>query len=137
VKQSVSLVIEDADGRLLLVRRPDDDESLPGVWGLPAASLEPGESEADAVRRAAREKLGLTVEPGRCLGEAVGERAGYRIRMRDFEATLLRGEPTLSRTGLGTRYADWRWGEPGDLVPAARAGSLCSQVLLSRRNLRW
>ena len=50
-KRSVSLVIEGPDG-LLLVRRPDDDESLPGVWGLPAASLAQGESEEDAVRRA-------------------------------------------------------------------------------------
>ena len=47
VKRSVSLVIEGPAG-LLLVRRPDDDESLPGAWGLPAASLRPGESERDA-----------------------------------------------------------------------------------------
>ena len=37
LKRSVSLVIEDG-GRVLLVRRPDDDDDLPGVWGLPAAS---------------------------------------------------------------------------------------------------
>ena len=32
-----------------VVRRPDDDESLPGVWGLPAASLGEGESEVGGI----------------------------------------------------------------------------------------
>ena len=44
LKRSVSLVIEGPAG-VLLVRRPDDDDSLPGLWGLPAASLREGESE--------------------------------------------------------------------------------------------
>ena len=43
MKRSISLVIESPAG-ILLVLRPDDDESLPGVWGLPAASLREGES---------------------------------------------------------------------------------------------
>ena len=46
MKRSISLVIEGSGG-ILLVRRPDDDESLPGVWGLPAASLRAGESERE------------------------------------------------------------------------------------------
>ena len=54
----MSLVIERPEG-LLLVRRPDDDEDLPGAWGLPAATLAEGESEEDAVRRAGRDNLGV------------------------------------------------------------------------------
>jgi 8-oxo-dGTP pyrophosphatase MutT (NUDIX family) len=135
-KRSVALAIEGPRG-LLLVRRPEDDESLPGFWGLPAASLVEGESEEDAVRRAGREKLGVDVRPLRPLGEAEADRPGYRIHMRDWATAIESGEPAVPQRGAGTQYADWRWGEPAELAPAARAGSLCSQVLLRDRGLGW
>jgi 8-oxo-dGTP diphosphatase len=121
-------VIEGPDG-VLLVRRPDDDESLPGVWGLPAASLGPGESEVDAVRRAGREKLGVEVVPLRPVGTDGG--------MTDWEARVVSGRPAVPQPGPNTQYAELRWGDPRDLVPAAGQGSLCSRVLLRARGLDW
>jgi 8-oxo-dGTP diphosphatase len=132
----VSLVIENPGG-ILLVRRPEGDESLPGVWGLPAISLVEGESEEEGVRRAGRQKLGVEVRPVRVLGRTEDERPGYLIEMRDWEAEIVLGEPTVPQPGDGTQYTDLRWGEPADLRPAARAGSLCSRVLLRARGLRW
>ena len=132
MKHSVALVIEGPQG-LLLVRRPDDDESLPGAWGLPAATLRPGEDEEDAVRRAGREKLGVEVKPLRPLGEAEDERPGYRIRMRDWAVEIAAGEPAVPQPGAGTQYESWRWGAPAELEPAARRGSLCARVLLRER----
>jgi 8-oxo-dGTP diphosphatase len=134
LKQSVSLVIEGPDG-LLLVRRPEGDESLPGAWGLPAATLRPGESEEDAVRRAGREKLGVEVRARRVLGEASSERPEYRILMRDWEVEISEGEPAVPQAGEGTQYETLRWGEAADLEPAARRGSLCAQVLLRERGI--
>ncbi|HEY1275800.1 MAG TPA: NUDIX domain-containing protein [Thermoleophilaceae bacterium] len=135
-KESISLVIPHprGDGRILLVRRPDDDESLPGLWGLPAASLREGESAEDGVRRAGREKLGIAVGPGRCIGEAEADRPGYRIRMRDFEARIESGAPAVPQPFGGTQYTDWRWGEPADLNPAADAGSLCARILRDQKS---
>ena len=127
-KRSVSLVIEGPDG-LLLVRRPDDDDDLPGVWGLPAASATAGESLEDAVRRAGREKLGVDVRPLEPVG-----RDGF---MTDFRAEIVTGEPQVQPGGTNTQYAELRWGELDDLVPAARAGSLCSRVLLRARGAKW
>ncbi len=127
-KRSVSLVIEAREG-LLLVRRPDDDESLPGVWGLPAVSLGPGESEEDAVRRAGRDKLGVEVEPLRPVGRDQ--------TMTDWEARILSGRPAVPQPGPHTQYTDLRWGEAAELVPAARQGSLCCRVLLRARGLDW
>ena len=132
LKHSVSLVIEGPAG-LLLVRRPEEDESLPGEWGLPAATLRPGEREEDAVRRAGRDKLGVEVRPLRALGEASGERPGYRILMRDWEAEIVAGEPAVPQPGEGTQYESLRWGEVEDLVPAAQLGSLCAGVMLHAR----
>ncbi len=124
----MSLVIERPEG-LLLVRRPDDDEDLPGAWGLPAATLAEGESEEDAVRRAGRDKLGVEVRPLRAVGED-----GF---MTGWEAELVSGEPAVPQPGPHTQYAELRWGEPSELVPAARRGSLCSRVLLRARGLDW
>jgi ADP-ribose pyrophosphatase YjhB (NUDIX family) len=135
-KRTVALVIEGPAG-LLLVRRPRDDDSLPGIWGLPAASLAQGETEEAAVRRAGREKLGVEVRPLRPLGEVEAERPAYRIHMRDWSAAIESGEPAVPQPAAGTQYDDWRWGEPAELAPAARAGSLCSRVLLRDRGLGW
>ena len=121
-------MIEGPEG-LLVVRRPDDDESLPGVWGLPAVSLAAGESEQDAVRRVGREKLGVEVEPL--------EPVGREGSMTDWKARVTSGEPAVPQPGANTQYTDLRWGEPAQLVPAARAGSLCCRVLLRARGLDW
>jgi 8-oxo-dGTP diphosphatase len=121
-------VIEGPEG-LLLVRRPEGDESLPGVWGLPAASLAEGESEEDAVRRAGREKLGVEVAPVRPVGS--------EGPMTDWEAGIAAGTPSVSQDGPNTQYTELRWGEPRELVPAARAGSLCCRALLRARGLDW
>jgi ADP-ribose pyrophosphatase YjhB (NUDIX family) len=134
LKHSVSLVIERSGG-LLLVRRPEGDESLPGEWGLPAATLRPGEREEDAVRRAGRDKLGVEVRPLRALGEASGERPGYRIQMRDWEVEIAAGEPAVPQPGDGTQYESLRWGDVDELLPAARRGSLCARVLLRERGI--
>ena len=134
LKHSVSLVIE-GPGGLLLVRRPEEDESLPGEWGLPAATLRPGEREEDAVRRAGRDKLGVEVRLVRALGEESGERSAYRILMRDWAVEIAAGEPVVPQPGEGTQYQSLRWGEVEELVPAARHGSLCARVLLRERGI--
>lgn len=127
-KRSVSLVIDGPDG-LLLVRRPEGDESLPGIWGLPAASLAEGESEEEAVRRAGREKLGVEVAPVRAVG-----REGT---MTDWEARIVAGMPSVPQQGPNTQYTELRWGDARELVPGAREGSLCSRALLRARGLDW
>jgi ADP-ribose pyrophosphatase YjhB (NUDIX family) len=122
------VVIEGAEG-LLLVRRPDDDEDLPGVWGLPAVSLAAGESEEEAVRRAGREKLGVELQPL--------QRVGAERTMTDWEARIVSGEPVVPQPGPHTQYTALRFGDPSELVPAARDGSLCCRVLLRARGLDW
>jgi ADP-ribose pyrophosphatase YjhB (NUDIX family) len=136
LKRSVSLIIEGPAG-VLLVLRPDDDESLPGLWGLPAGSLREGESEREALLRVGREKLGVEVEPLRAIGEDEAERADHRIAMRDWAARIVAGEPAVPQDAGGTQYVDWRWGDPAELVPAARAGSVCARVILRALGSSW
>jgi ADP-ribose pyrophosphatase YjhB (NUDIX family) len=128
VKRSIALVIE-GPGGVLLVRRPDDDESLPAVWGLPAASLGEDESEHEALLRAGRDKLGVEVEPLELVGE--------QDWMRDWSARIVAGEPHVPQPAGGTQYVELRWGDPAELAPAARAGSLCARALLRAVGSSW
>lgn len=63
VRPSVSAVIFDRHGRLLLQQRSDG-----GQWGLPGGSVEIGESVRAAVVREVQEETGLRVTPGRVVG---------------------------------------------------------------------
>lgn len=63
VRPSVSAVIFDGRGRLLLQQRTDG-----GQWGLPGGSVEIGESVGQAVQREVREETGLDVAVRRLVG---------------------------------------------------------------------
>jgi hypothetical protein len=141
VQRSVAAVIlggpaaagdpEGVGGRGLAVRRPPDDDALPDVWGLPAATLRPDEDWEAAVRRLGREKLGVALEPGAELREGTLERPSYLLHMKLYEARIARGEPSVPQPAAGvTQYVDWRWAAPGELVSGARRGSLCCRLFL-------
>ena len=57
------IVIEDAEGRVLLQKRADF-----GIWGLPAGSPEESETAADTIRRETLEETGLQLVELGCFG---------------------------------------------------------------------
>ncbi|MDA1188937.1 MAG: NUDIX hydrolase [Chloroflexi bacterium] len=134
-KHSVALAVR-RDGMpetLLVVRRPLDDAELPGVWGLPAASLRDGEVAENAVRRIGAEKLGTELRMGGRLAHGRQVREGYVLEMNLYEAWTESGEimmPGHILKSATTLYIDWKWGSPDDVSDGASKGSLCSQLLL-------
>jgi 8-oxo-dGTP diphosphatase len=132
VKRSVALAIVDPKrpDAVLIVQRPADDEELPNVWGLPAASLRADETWEDAARRAGREKLGVTLDVASELDHSTLERADYTLDMKLFEATIISGMPSIQQVSGVTQYRHCRWGRAADLEEAARRGSLCSTMYL-------
>jgi 8-oxo-dGTP diphosphatase len=131
VKRSISLAVrrDERPDEVLIVQRPDDDEDLPGFWGLPAASLGAAESWEQAALRAGREKLGIELDLEGVLREGSLDRARYRLDMRLYAARIVAGEPAVPQPVAGvTQYQACRWGTAADLEPAAARGSLCSQL---------
>jgi ADP-ribose pyrophosphatase YjhB (NUDIX family) len=116
---------------VLAVQRPDEpDEELPGVWGLPATTLQTGESDGDGIRRLGREKLGVDLTALHPLGSAKQQRADYTLTMTVYEASMT-GEPSLRRAPAGTSYAALSW-RPADVFKeAAERGSLCCELFVS------
>ncbi|WP_420616969.1 NUDIX domain-containing protein [Candidatus Palauibacter sp.] len=136
-RPALALVIEDpasAGGapRWLLVRRPDDDPDLPGVWGLPAGSHAEGETDEALVRRIGREKLGVETEDLGRLSEGHLDRTGYRLEMRLHAARIVAREPRVPQPVPGvTQYSEWDWKPPVELRDGARRGSLCCRLALA------
>jgi ADP-ribose pyrophosphatase YjhB (NUDIX family) len=60
---SVTAVVVDNDGALLLVHKTDND-----LWALPGGGVDVGESVSDAVVREVKEETGLDVEVGDLVG---------------------------------------------------------------------
>ena len=108
VRPSVSAVIFDRRGRLLLQQRSDG-----GQWGLPGGSVEIGESVAAAVVREVREETGLTVRPLRIVG-VYSDPTFQVVRYPDgnvwhyvsicFECRALRGTLTTCDETLALDY---------------------------------
>ncbi|WP_337268795.1 NUDIX domain-containing protein [Oryzifoliimicrobium ureilyticus] len=72
---AVRVLVEDDQGRFLLVRRTDD-----GRWGLPAGAMELGESLSDAIHREAFEEANVTlrkVTPFGISSDPIRERHVY------------------------------------------------------------
>ena len=133
-KQSVALVIWDRSKKnVLIVRRPLDDENLPGMWGFPAASKENSEEDWEVVaHRAALTKLGVKVRPIKCLGEDVVDRGLFILRLRDYEVEITDGSPKVPQNVKGvTQYMEMKYTNSLDeMIKSAQAKSLCTRIFL-------
>lgn len=132
-RRAVAAAVRRDDGLVLAVRRPDEPgEELPGVWGLPAVTLRPGEPPQEGVRRVGREKLGAELTPLRALAGGEQRRAGYTLHMTVYEASLA-GEPHLPPRTPGatsTLYEALDWLPAASFREAADEGSLCCRLFL-------
>jgi len=70
----VAGLLVDADGRMLIQERPED-QSFAGCWEYPGGKVNEGELLAEALRREWEEELGLDVDVGRFLCDVVVTRA--------------------------------------------------------------
>ena len=124
-KHSVAVVIPRADS-ILAIRRPDDDDELPGIWGLPAGTCKSEETVQDVIVRIGRKKLGVELKPVRRLASGSQERPGYLLYMELWEV-LMTGTPD---------HPNWQWVEVEFLQPGAAAGSLCCELALKTEKPR-
>jgi ADP-ribose pyrophosphatase YjhB (NUDIX family) len=121
VKRSVAVAIFKGE-QVLSVRRVDDDDELPGVWGLPAGTLRAGETKENLIKRIGRDKLGVELRPVRQINAGKQMRKQYLLEMELWEATIEGNAKPL--------HPQWKWAEIETLRPGAAAGSLCCELAL-------
>jgi len=102
----VGAVIHDHDGRLLLVRRATDPGR--GRWSLPGGRVEPGESDATALRRELVEEVGLAARVGELVGSVLRPApGGGTFEIFDYRCTA--DGPQRNTLRPGDDAADARW----------------------------
>jgi len=90
---TVSAVIRDGDGRILLARRAVEPGA--GLWDLLGGFMDEGEGPGDALRRELREEAGLEAELGEYLDglpDRYGDDGNFTVNFY-WAARLAAGEP--------------------------------------------
>ncbi len=90
----VAAALTDANGRVLLQRRPPG-KPMAGLWEFPGGKIEPGESPEGALVRELHEELGITlnVEDLSPLAFASEPLAGRHLLLLLYVARAWQGEP--------------------------------------------
>ncbi len=136
IKKAVAFYIENEQGEFSAVLRCEDDESLPNVWGLAAATLKEDETEEKAVMRAAKDKLGIITNEMVFTGSDKLEREDYFLELSEYHIVSYSGKPALQ--GGKQYYAKLAWqSNPNILQEAASKGSLCSRIFLRNHSLEF
>ncbi len=92
----VAAVIEDARGRVLVRRRPDDG-LLGGLWAFPGGKREKGETLEAALAREMEDDLGIGIAVGEKVGAVPHAYSHFRITLHAYRCRLVRGGVRASR----------------------------------------
>jgi len=120
IKRSIAVLIRNGD-LIFSVRRPDNDDELPGVWGLPAGTFRNSESVEELIARIGQQKLGVTLVPIRKLTEGTQDRPAYRLQMELWEVSM-EGTP---------KHPAYQWSRVDVLKAGVTLGSLCCELAVS------
>jgi 8-oxo-dGTP diphosphatase len=107
VLRVVAAVIE-RDGKYLITQRRDN-AVLPGLWEFPGGKVEPGETDAEALVREVKHRVGVTVTVGDRVTEREHAYDGYVVHLSLYSCTV---PPEAEAQALGVK--DTRWVGSGE-----------------------
>jgi 8-oxo-dGTP diphosphatase len=88
----VAAVIYDSRQQVLVTQRPAG-KSMAGHWEFPGGKVEPGESDAEALKRELREELGIEIISARPLEELTHDYPERRVVLSVWVVSEYAGVP--------------------------------------------
>jgi len=101
---SVKVVLRDAQGRCLLVRRSSLSKNNAGKWDLPGGKVDAGENFDVALKREVAEETGLDISIDDVLGAAESVTPAKRVVY-----LILGGHPTAGEVRLSSEHDAHVW----------------------------
>ncbi|WP_068060372.1 NUDIX hydrolase [Nocardia xishanensis] len=113
IKVAVSALVQDEHGRILMIRRTDNDK-----YSIPGGGLEAGETVAQAVTREVMEETGIEVDATELIG--VFSNPDHVIAYDDGEvrqefSLCFRANPIGGTPRTSSESKEVRWVEPAEL----------------------
>lgn len=103
-KVNVSAVIRQGDA-FLLIKRADDEEVFPGLWGIPGGTVEPTDATLEgALRRECLEEVGIEVDNIRLITNDIHDKGDKGALYIVYEASYVSGDV---KPLDGTADAQW------------------------------
>jgi len=97
--------------QILLIKRSEEDDSMPGVWELPSGGVESGEKLEDTVIREVKEETGILIDnAGKLVDEENYEfktKKGDLKRVEEYTfLILINKKPPVKLT---REHSDYKW----------------------------
>lgn len=113
VVPSVTVVVQDQEGRLLLIRKTDN-----GLWALPGGGHDIGERISDTATREVEEETGIKVEVSTIIGVYTDPEHVMAYddgEVRQQFSLLFRARPIGGELRTSSESKEVRWVTPTDL----------------------
>jgi 8-oxo-dGTP diphosphatase len=122
------------DGKLLIVKRADDDRYMPGIWEIPGGKAEDEESLSEALIRETLEETGLSI----VINREISVR-DFKIKKKEIEMHIyLCSAIDIDKIKLSCEHSLYEW------VPVEKAKEKISDfyfeeidILLNLENDKW
>lgn len=104
------VIVLNAEGKLLALRRSETDERRPLQWDIPGGWVDAGEDIAGAAARETREEAGITIDPHE-LTVVYGTNAVKTPKDEPFNITWIffLGRTNTSEVTISDEHAEFAW----------------------------
>jgi 8-oxo-dGTP diphosphatase len=116
-KVNVSTVII-RDGRFLLIKRSDDEDIFPGMWGIPGGTLEPTDLNLEsALARECVEEVGVVIGNSTLIANDVHDKGDKGAVYLVYKSEYISGEPKALDGTAEVHWLDIEHIRPLELTP--------------------
>lgn len=121
---AVKGIIQRSDGKILVLKRSDNDDHKPNVWETVGGGMDREETPQEALQREILEETGLAVNVGVPFNVFTFKKDTGEFKVGiTFLCECVGGEVTLSH-----EHSDFRWIDPEEFAQMESVSSLHAEI---------